>query len=373
MKFSTSSSQLQKILGNVAGVIPAKSTLPILENFLFEVSGDTLNISATDLDTSMSVSMKVSDAQDGKITVPAKRLSETMRTLPPIDLVFTADLTSNKIAIRTANGEYKLTGESSESYPSIPAFRAKEEMNIDNETLRRLIGKTTFAVSSDELRPAMMGILFQIKKGEIRAVATDGHRLVRMINTSASAASQNMERDIIVPAKALNLVLKSMNGSDNSIAFSESHAMFSSGGTTLVSRMIEEKYPSYETVIPLDNDKTMIIKKKDLLESVRRTALYASSTTHQVRFSLKKGNLTVSAEDIDFGSEAKETIKCDYSSDPMDIGFNSSYIIDTLSQVDTDEAMILFSSPTRASIIKPATQREGENLLMLVMPVRLNA
>ncbi|MBI3766740.1 MAG: DNA polymerase III subunit beta, partial [Ignavibacteriales bacterium] len=323
------------------------------------------------LDISMAVALAVKGMEDGVIAVPAKRLFETVRALPNTDIIFTADAESNRITMSTSNGEYKLTGESSENFPTVPAFKGTDELEIDNDTLRRLISKSVFAVSSDELRPAMMGTLFQIKKNEIRAVATDGHRLVRIVHSDFS--SKKLEQDIIVPAKALNLILKSANAVSSSLSINENHAMFSLGDSTLISRMIEEKYPNYESVIPLDNDKKLVVDKNQLLASVRRTALYASSTTHQVRFSLKKGSITVSAEDIDFGSEARETLSCDYSSEPMEIGFNSAYIVDILSHIDTDEAMFMLSSPTRACIVQPVTQRDGENVLMLVMPVRLNA
>ena len=370
MKFSVQSSELQKVLANVGAVIPSKSTLPILENFLFEISKDKLTITATDLDTSMSVVLPVKNTQEGKIAVPAKRLSETVRSLTNTDVEFLADTESNKILMKTSNGEYKLTGEASDNYPSVPVVNGNNELKMENETLRRLITKTSFAVSTDELRPAMMGIFFQIKKKEIRAVATDGHRLVRLIN---SAFSSGMEQDVIVPAKALNVVSKSATDAESSISFNENHAMFKFGNTTLISRMIEEKYPNYESVIPLDNEKKLTVHKNQLLDSVRRTALYASSTNHQVRFAVKKASLTVSAEDIDFGSEARETISCEYSSEPLEIGFNSAYVIDILSHIDTDEVTFAFSSPTRACTIQPAAQRNGESLLMLVMPVRLNS
>jgi len=371
MKFSASSTELQKLLSTIGGVIPSKSTLPILENFLFQVTKDQLRITATDLDTSMSVSMKIKSGQDGVMAVPAKRLFETVRALPSTDVVFAADETNSRIIMSTSNGEYKLTGESSENYPAIPSFKGTDEMEIENDTLRRLIAKTAFAVSSDELRPAMMGILFQVKKNEVRVAATDGHRLVRLITKNFS--SKKMERDFIIPAKALNLVLKSANDATTTVSFNDTHAMFSFGDSMLISRLIEEKYPNYESVIPLDNEKKLVVDKNQLLSSVRRTSLYASSTTHQVRFSLKKGSITVSAEDIDFGSEARETLPCDYSAEALEIGFNSAYVIDMLSHLDTEEAVFMLSSPTRACVVQPVNQREGEDLLMLVMPVRLNA
>ena len=370
MKFSAPSNDLQKVLGNVGSVIPAKSTLPILENFLFETSKSTLTVTATDLDTSISTSIKVNNATEGRIAVPARRFSETIRSLPNTDIEFIADIGSSKIVAKTVNGEYKLTGESSESFPTLPTFEGKSKIEMEGEVLRRLITKAAFAVSSDELRPAMMGILFQISKKEIRSVATDGHRLVRFIN---SAFSTSLERDIVVPAKALNIVAKSSSEKTHCMTFDENHVMFTFDNTTIIARMIGEKYPNYESVIPAENDKTLVIDKTQLLASVRRTALYASTTNHQVRFAMKKGSLTVSAEDIDFGSEARETITCDYTSDPLEIGFNSTYILDVLSHIDTDEAVFRFSTATRATIVQPVTQRDGENLLMLVMPVRLNS
>ncbi|HEV8537378.1 MAG TPA: DNA polymerase III subunit beta [Bacteroidota bacterium] len=370
MKFTIVSTELQKALNVVGGVIPSKSPLPILENFLFDLSKEKLTIIATDLDTTISMTISVKSSSSGKIAVPAKRLTETIRALANTEVAFAAETEGNRIVMNTENGEYKLTGESSENYPPVPVFKANDEMKIGTDTLRRLITKSLFAVSTDELRPAMMGVLFQIKKNEIRAVATDGHRLVRLINSSFSTKSG--DRDVIVPGKALGLALKSLEESESTVSFSDTHAMFSFGGITLVSRMIEEKYPNYESVIPVDNDKKVVVDRNQLISSVRRTALYASTTTHQVRFSLKKGSIAVSAEDVDFGSEAKETLPCEYSSEPMEIAFNAAYMIDILSHVDTNEIQMMLSTPTRAGIIKPVDQQAGENLLMLVMPVRLN-
>ncbi len=371
MKFTASTTDLQRLLSIIGGVIPAKSTLPILENFLFQISGDQLTITATDLDTAMTVKLNVKGASDGAVAIPAKRLFETIRSLPNTDVTFTVEPENNRVTMATENGEYKLTGESAENYPAVTSFKGSEKLDIDDDTLRRLISKSSFAVSSDELRPAMMGILFQIRKDEIRTVATDGHRLVRLINSTFK--SSGMEREVVIPAKALNLVLRSANDSRCEVAFGENHVLFTMDDTTLITRLIEEKYPNYESVIPLENDRKLIVDKAQLLSSVRRTALYASSTTHQIRFSLKKSSLAVSAEDIDFGSEARESLSCEYSGEPMEIGFNSAYIIDILSHVDTDEVQFMLSTPTRASIVQPTTQRDGEDLLMLVMPVRLNA
>ncbi len=370
MKFSAPVSELQKCLGSISTVIPSKSTLPILENFLFDLSGDQLNIIATDLEIFASVSLKVKGNEDGKIAVPAKRLLETVRALTEEKVNFKADNSSYKIEMATNNGVYKLTGESSESYPTVPSAQENEELEVESESLRRLINKTAFAVSTDELRPAMTGVLLQLNKSGIRAVATDGHRLVKL--TNKTFLTGKTEKELIIPAKALNLVAKCIEGTISKITLNESQTTFHLGNITMVSRVIEEKYPNYESVLPLENDKKLIVNKNQLLSAVRRTALYASSTTHLVRFSMTKKLISVSAEDIDFGSEAKETMECEYGSESLEIGFNSTYVMDVLNHVDSEEVEFLFSTPARAAIVKPAKQQPGEDLLMLVMPVRLN-
>jgi len=371
MKFSTNTTDLLKALAKASTVVPSKSTLPILENFLFELSGNSLKITATDLEVSITTSIRVKGEENGKLAVPAKRLMETIRALPNAEVVFDADKNTHRLSMKTKNGEYRLAGGSSEDYPTVSLPKTEEKLSLERDSFTRMVNETIFAVSTDELRPAMMGVLFQINKGEIRAVATDGHRLVRFVNKNASEKS--IEKDIIIPAKALNTVVKSIEEDTCSIAIDDGHAVFVFGETILVTRLIGEKYPNYESVIPTDNDKILIVNRNDMLSSVRRIALYASSTTHQIRFSLKKNSVTISANDVDFGNEANETLPCEYSGEAMDIGFNAAYIIDTLTHIDAEETEFRFSTPTRAGIVVPRLQRQGEDLLMLVMPVRLNA
>lgn len=371
MKFSISISDFQRILGNLAGVIPSKSTLPVLENFLFELSGNTLRITATDVEISMTATLEVKGSKDGRIAVPAKKILETIRALPVATIEFSAEPQSHRIEMKTETGQYKLTGESTENFPSNAELTTTNELSIGSDVLGRLIGKTSFAASTDELRPAMMGVLFQISEKDIRSVATDGHRLVRMVTTGS--ADRKITADVLIPVKALNLIAKCLTGTETQIAFDERQARFMLGEITLVTKLIEEKYPNYESVIPSENEKQLIVNKNQLLASVRRTALYASSTTHQVRLAMKKDTLKVSAEDIDFGSEAHETMTADYSSDAMEIGFNAGYVVDALGHLDTDEVVFHMHSPSRAVTVTPSSQREGEDLMMLVMPVRINS
>jgi DNA polymerase-3 subunit beta len=370
MKFSVASSELQKALSKTGGVVPSRSTLPVLENLLFTLNKGILHITATDLEISIAVELPVKSLEDGSIAIPAKRIIDTVRSLPDMQLMFSVDVENNKIKMLTDNGEYVLTGESSEEFPVTPEFKGDNEVTIDAEILKRLIYRTSFAVSNDELRPAMMGILVQTKESEMRAVATDGHRLVRVVMKSDGTGK--FKRDIVIPSKALNLAAKLAESGKVKIQANDTHILFRFDTTQLVSRLIEENYPNYESVIPQENTKELVVHREQMLASVRRVSLYSSSTTHQIRLAVSKDKLSMTAEDIDFGTEAKETIPCDYNDDELEIGFNSAYVTDMLTHMESDEVLFRFSTPTRAGIVVPHQQRENEDVLMLVMPVRLN-
>jgi DNA polymerase-3 subunit beta len=268
----------------------------------------------------------------------------------------------------TETGEYNLIGESSKEFPATPDFKADNEITLDPTLLSGLIGRTIFSVSTDELRPAMTGVLLQFREGDMKAVATDGHRLVRVHYLALKES--RVQRDIIIPAKALHLVSKMVEDDKCTLAVSTSHIRFGFKSFTLTSRVIGESYPNYESVIPLDNEKRLRVNRNALLSCVRRVS--SNSTTHQIRFSAKKNELKLSAEDVDFGGEARERIACTYDSDDLEIGFNSHYVVDILSHIDTEEVEFKFSSSVRAAIITPGVAREHEDVLMLVMPMRLN-
>lgn len=370
MKFTANSIELQRTLNKLGGVIPAKSPMPILENILCELTGDVLTMTATDLSTSLTVSLPVRGGEDGKAAIPAKRLMDTMRSLPDTTASFAIDVATSKVRITTENGEYNLTGEGAKDFPPVPSFKGTAELSIDSDKLRSIIHRTAFAVSTDELRPAMMGVLLQTKGAEMRAVATDGHRLVRLIHTQGKPVS--LKKDVIIPAKALLVLGKSIEEGTTVISVSDTHVRFSFGQSFLVSRMIDEAYPNYETVIPGDNDKVMTVKRDEIISSIRRVALYASATTHQVRFDISSASVKVTAQDLDFGGEARETLPCAYTGENLEIGFNSGYLIDMLTHLESEQVSFRFSSPTRAGIVSPVESGDKDDIIMLVMPVRLN-
>ncbi len=374
MQFSVNSAELQRALSRVSGVVPNKSTLPILENVLFSLSGDELELMATDLEVSIVQTVRVDGGGDGKLAVPARRLSDTLRALPDVPLTFESD-GSNRITLATDKGTYKMQGESGEDFPKVPEVDSSGTLTLDGETLKRMVSRTLFAVSTDELRPAMMGVKFELRPEECRSVATDGHRLVRIINRSIQTASDG--RNFIVPSKALNLLMRGATD-DTEVALGTTHVRFSFGGesggkTTLISRLIHETYPNYESVIPLENDRLLRVNRAMLLAAIRRVGLYSSSTTHQIKLAIRQDEVVVSAEDLDMGGEARESVLGEYNAEAMEIGFNAKYVEDVLTHIDAEEIVFGFSSPTRAAIISPADGVEGEEVLMLVMPVRLNS
>lgn len=369
MKFRITSGELVKGLSTVIGAVPAKATLPILETVLFEVEDDQLTLTATDLEIFIREEVDADVEESGSVCIPAKRLLDTLRQLPDIPVHFSVD-ERNNVTFKTDKGTYKLVGESNEDFPETTTLTDKTTVTIDLDVLKSSIRKTAFAVSTDDLRPAMMGVYFQIGTDESRIVATDGHRLVRLIRSDITAPE---ELKFIVPDKALNLVQKTLEkDAVCTLTVTPGNVQFSAGGTIIISRLIDEQYPNYESVIPRDNDKVMHADKDEVLSTIKRVAVFSSSSTRQIRLQLSAHEVLIQAEDIDMSSEAKESVKCEFEGEEMTIGFNAKYLGDVLSNIVGDDVRFEFSTPNRAGIIKPAENDEGEDMLMLVMPVMLN-
>lgn len=368
MRFNVSSSELVKALSAVSGAVPNKATLPILETILFVSEDGQIRLTATDLEISIIEYMDADIEEDGAVAIPARRLIETLRQLPDIPVAFEVDEKFN-IKFRTDKGTYKLVGDDPDEFPEVPNLDEGTTLSTTKDIMLKAINKTLFAVSNDDLRPAMMGVYFDIGPEESKFVATDGHRLVKYIKTDLTL---DKEINFIVPEKALNLVQKALHSEECDMTVTEDHARFKSGNTIVITRLINEQYPNYESVIPRDNDKNLVINKEQMLATVKRVAIFSSSTTRQIRLQMNPDKMTIRAEDIDMSSEAKETIACEYSDEEMEIGFNAKYLADVLGNVDGDEVFFEFSTPNRAGIVKPSEEEEDEQMLMLVMPVMLN-
>ena len=371
MKFIVSSSSLLKELSKINGVITTNPVVPILENFLFEISEGKLTVTASDLQTSMIIEMEVGVKEEGSIAVPARILLDTLRNLPDQPVGFTVDEETYTIEISSDNGRYKLAGENASDFPKVPAITNSTAVDMSTEILRSAINNTIFATSNDELRPAMTGIYLNFNDTNTTIVATDGHRLVRYRRVDVATDEENI---IIIPRKALNL-LKTTLPDENSnvvIEFNNSHAYFKFGNIRMICRLIDERYPDYENVIPLDNENTITIERVEFLSSLKRIAIYANKTTNQVRLKFTGSELQISAEDIDFNSEANERLSCQHDGPDIEIGFNAKFLIEILNTLDTKQIDIKLSEPNRAGLFFPADQEENEDLLMLAMPVMLS-
>jgi len=372
MKFVVSSNALLKQLTAINGVITTNPVVPILENFLFEIGDGKLIVSASDLQTSMITEITVEAKVKGSIAVPAKILLDTLKNLPEQPVTFTIDPETYSIEISSDNGRYKLSGENATDFPKVPGVKNGYSVDMSSEILNRAISSTIFAASNDELKPAMTGVYLSLTETNATFVATDGHRLIRYRRTDIVS---DMANTLIIPKKALNL-LKASLPSDNTnvkVEYNASNAFFSFNNIKMICRLIDERFPDYENAIPIDNPNILTIGRTDLMNSLKRISIYANKTTHQVRLKLAGSELQISAEDLDFSNEANERLACEFEGQDMEIGFNAKFLVEMLSNLDSNQIEMHFSAPNRAGIIMPADKDEHEDVLMLVMPVMLNS
>ncbi|MGK9126826.1 DNA polymerase III subunit beta [Olivibacter sp. SA151] len=372
MRFIVSTSTLLKQLQAVNGASSSSTVLPILENFLFEIKDNSLTISATDLQTSMITSLQVESKEEGKVAVPAKILIETLKTLPDQPIAFSVDTQTFAIEISAGDGKYKLSGENADDFPKIPVVENPSTVRIPASVLSEAISKTIFAVSNDELRPAMTGVLCQLTPQNTTFVSTDAHKLVRY--RRADVKSEQIT-SMILPKKALTLLKSSLPSEDVDVAveYNNTSAFFKFGNIHLICRLIDERYPDYEAVIPQVNPNKLTIDRLLLLNSLRRVVIFANKTTHQVRLRITGSELNISSEDLDFANEAHERLSCQYEGEDTEIGFNAKFLIEMLSNLECEEVVLEMSTPNRAGLLLPAVEEENENILMLVMPVMLNS
>ncbi len=368
MKFSLPKSKLNASLQSILQVVPTKSTLPILTNILVEALEGKLKLSATDLDISISATVECNVLKKGSVALPARILFEIIRELPEAEVSFEA--VGNRVEMKIPNGSYKIAAISPEDFPKLPAVNTKKEIRIDGADLVRMVRKTTFACSSDETRPALNGVLWQTKGDKMQMVATDGHRLAKM--AVGNTKLKGMNEDVIIPPKVLNLIPKFLDGGqgDVGIIFGDNNIIFNLGDVILTSRLIEGPYPNFEQVIPTSSDKKLTVSKEDLASAVRRVSILSNALTHQVRFSLRKGSLTLATSNADVGGEGREVLDCDFQGDPLELGYNATYITDILSRTDSAEVIFELSTPVAAGIVySPDVPKD--DFLCLVMPLRL--
>jgi len=389
MKISIQQQGLSKGIDTVLDVVSSKSIVPIISNMLLEAEEDYLTLSATDLNISITTRVPASVIDPGKIMVSARKFAEIIRELPNAPIAI--EVADSRITISchtgiyteetpqedlSKEGIYSLMGISGDEFPNFPEYGSDEDIVVkpDAQDLKDMISKTIFAVSSDETRPVLGGVLWQIEENQMKMVATDGHRLAKVLRTLTQEGASPGTIEAIVPPKALNHLVKLISGGSDltGVTLSKSFVIFDLDTTVLFSRVIEGPYPDFEQVIPKHNEKKLVVAKDVLIPAVKRVSILSSSQTHQIRMALENNSIELSAVSQEIGGEARETIVGKYSNERIEVGYNANYLLEILRKMDSDEVMFELDSPVTAGLIKPAEQPEGQDYLCLVMPLRLN-
>mgnify|MGYP003339462340 CR=1 FL=1 len=370
MKFIVSSSALLKQLQQINGVINSNTVLPILEDFLFEIEKNKLTVVATDLETVMKIHMDIEAKDSGKVCIPAKILIDTLKNIAEQPLTFNVDKNYG-IEITSDNGKYKMMGENPDNFPREPQADDASSFKMTSTALVTAINKTAFAVSTDDLRPAMTGVFFELDKKGMTFVATDAHRLVRYTRTDVKCPQKD---SFIVPKKPLNLLKGSLpdNEDELTVSYNTNHLFIVHGGTELVCRLIDARFPDYKVVIPNNNPYKLVANKNDFQNALKRVSVFSNKSTNQIALAISGNKLQLTAQDVDYSNEGNERMACHYDGEDLQIAFNAKFLIEMLNGADTSDIVMELSTPTKAGIVKPSEQGENEQLLMLVMPLMLN-
>lgn len=374
MRFIVSSSQLNKGLQSIVGVVASSTTVPIIQNFLFSVSGNELVATATDLETTISATIPLSKLEgEGQVAIPHKQLIEILRNLPDVPVIFEVDEETWAVKLSAAEGEYSLVGFDANEFPKVPIIEGATTVNFKSEVLKKAITKTIFAVGNDEMRPAMSGVYIEFTDENITFVGTDAHKLMRFRRNDMTSETN---ASLIVPKKPLNIIKNNLADDDSEVAvsFNDTNVQFSTEGLNVIARLIDGRYPNYTAVIPNNNNNKLIVDRMALLMAIRRVAIFANASTMLIRLKIEAEQLQIFAEDHELSNYAHETMPCTYEGEPMEIGFSARYLLDMFSNADSAELRIEMSEPNRPGIIYPVEDANtDEDILMLVMPVMLKS
>lgn len=373
MKFIVSSTALFSHLQAISRVINSKNSLPILDCFLIELQDGTLSMTASDNETTLSTSIEVSDyEEDGRFAVSSKTLLEALKEIPEQPLSFQINSSNLEITVQYQNGKYSLMGQSADEYPQASELNeGAVQVVMGADILTTGINRSLFATADDELRPVMNGIYFDITTEDITLVASDGHKLVR---NKTYAAHGEEKAAFILPKKPANLLknLLPKEQDDVQIGFDDRNATFTLENYRMVCRLIEGRYPNYNSVIPQNNPHKAIIDRASFISALRRVSVFSSQASSLIKLSLSENMMKISAQDIDFSTSAEESLICQYDGNAMSIGFKSSFLIDILNNIASQNVIIELADPSRAGVVVPEEQEENEDLLMLLMPMMLN-
>jgi DNA polymerase-3 subunit beta len=367
MKFTIMRPELALLMNRVISVVPPKSTLPILSTVLLETKENLLRATSTDLDMSISASVACEVSQEGSVCIPAKRFADIVKELPTDEVRVAVE--DFRVKLECGRGKYGIAGMESLDFPKMPAFKSELRFTLPSEILRKGDRRCLYAASTDESRPVLNGVFFQLFTNELRMVATDGHRLAK---ASFSGAFVKEKSEAVVPPKALKQVVRLIpeEGGDIEVALGKSYIMVEIGESVIYSRVLEGPFPNYEQVIPKETNKKLIVNRGELIAAIKRVSILSDSVTHQVKFSLRRDRVNLSVSTADVG-EAQESVLATFEGEELDVGYNANYILDILKSMDCDEVNFFLNSPLTAGLVEPAQKEEGEDLLCLIMPLRL--
>jgi DNA polymerase-3 subunit beta len=373
MKFKVSQEPLLQGIFKVSGVVPTRTPLAFLYNIHAVLKGNVLTLTASDGDVFLITDVSVEGSEDGSVLIPARPLQELMRELPGAEIEFS---TTNEqhLLVSADRGKFTIPGEDPSRYPPAPEEKPPQKVSFKSQELREILEQTTFAVSNDELRPALTGLLLEFKTDEIRAVATDGHRLVKLVRSKEAVQTETPpeEIEVIVPLRTLNLLQRNLENSDNvDVYLASNRVVFDTGDLTITSKVVEGKFPAYDAVIPKDNPNLLLVDVQPFTAAVKRVSIFANQINRLVVLRIKSDSINISAEDPDSGRRAEEEIEAGFDGEEMEIGYNAQYLLEALRHVPDDAIEMRLGSATSAGIIKPKEAPEGTDLLMLLMPIRL--
>ena len=373
MKFIVSSTALSSHLQAISRVINSKNALPILDCFLFELEDGTLSVTVSDSETTMVTTVEVNESDtNGRFAVVAKTLLDALKEIPEQPLTFDVNPDNYEITVQYQNGKYSLMGQNADEFPQSATLGDNAvRVEMEAEVLLGGINRSVFATADDELRPVMNGIYFDITTEDITMVASDGHKLVRLRNLSVKSPER---ASFILPKKPANLLkgLLSKEGEMVSIKFDDNNAYINCVNFEMVCRLIEGRYPNYNSVIPQENPFKVTIDRISFLNALKRVSVFSNPASSLVKLQLKENEMLVSAQDIDFSTSAEEKIVCSFDGTELSIGFKATYLIEILSNINSEEVILELADPSRAGLIVPSENEENEDLLMLLMPMMLN-
>lgn len=378
MKFIVNSQQLLKQLQSLSGVLSSNNTMPIINCFHFHLEENSLTIKTTDLSTTLVATMPVETGRmesAEEVAVPSKLLLDIVKSFSDAPLTFDVDQSTFSIVITSGEGEYHLAGMDADTYPNMPAVEGMTSVVMSGSAFVSSINKTYFATSNDDMHQQMSGIFCEMTPEGVTFVATDAHKLVRYIRKDVSC---NKNASFILPKKPITIVKDILasrkEDGDVNLEYNNTNLVITFDNFYIICRLVDGRYPNYNSAIPKDNPNKLILDRQSFLSSLKRVSIFASEATRQVRLSLTPDRLNISAEDLEFSNNAHESIPCQYEGEPMDIGFNAKFLTEMVSNLDSEQVLIEMSHPSRAGIIFPYSENgeeKQEDILMLVMPVML--